>query len=49
MNLRSEVLPDLGKEPADTFAKDQHPDVKFDYVIANPPFNISRGRRTIRR
>ena len=32
---------DLGKEPSDTFAKDQHPDTKFDYIIANPPFNIS--------
>jgi type I restriction enzyme M protein len=32
---------DLGKEPADTFAKDQFPDFKFDYIMANPPFNIS--------
>jgi type I restriction enzyme M protein len=32
---------DLGKEPGDTFARDQFPDVKFDYVLANPPFNIS--------
>lgn len=32
---------DLGKEPADTFASDQFPDVKFDYIMANPPFNIS--------
>ena len=32
---------DLGKEPADTFGRDQHPDVKFDYILANPPFNIS--------
>ncbi len=32
---------DLGKEPQDTFAKDQHPDTKFDYILANPPFNIS--------
>jgi type I restriction enzyme M protein len=32
---------DLGKEPADTFARDQFPDLKFDYIIANPPFNIS--------
>ena len=32
---------DLGKEPGDTFAKDQHPDTKFDHIIANPPFNIS--------
>ena len=32
---------DLGKEPADTFGRDQHPDQKFDYILANPPFNIS--------
>ncbi len=32
---------DLGKEPADTFACDHFPDRKFDYVLANPPFNIS--------
>ena len=32
---------DLGKEPADTFGRDQFPDVKFDYILANPPFNIS--------
>ena len=32
---------DLGQEPADTFARDQHPDQKFDYILANPPFNIS--------
>jgi type I restriction enzyme M protein len=31
----------LGKEPADTFAEDQHPDLKADYVLANPPFNVS--------
>ena len=24
-----------------TFAKDQHPDIKFDYIMANPPFNDS--------
>jgi len=32
---------DLGKEPADTFHRDQHPDLRADYVLANPPFNIS--------
>ena len=32
---------DLGQEPNDTFGKDQFPDVKFDYILANPPFNIS--------
>ncbi len=31
----------LGKEPADSFTQDQHPDLKADYVLANPPFNIS--------
>lgn len=25
----------------DTFHADQHPDLKADYIIANPPFNIS--------
>ena len=29
----------FGKEPADTFTKDQHPDLKADFVLANPPFN----------
>ena len=31
----------LGKEPADTFIRNQHPDLRADYVLANPPFNIS--------
>ena len=31
----------LGREPADTFHRNQHPDLKADYVLANPPFNIS--------
>ena len=30
---------DFGKEPADTFSKDQHPDLRADFVLANPPFN----------
>ncbi len=29
----------FGKEPADTFINDQHPDLKADFVLANPPFN----------
>lgn len=32
---------DFGKEPADTFHADQHPDLKADFIMANPPFNIS--------
>jgi type I restriction enzyme M protein len=30
--------------PADTFFKDQHPDLKADYILANPPFNQSEWR-----
>ncbi len=42
MNLAIRGLAaDLGKEPADTFLRDQHPDLRADYVLANPPFNIS--------
>lgn len=29
----------LGDVAADTFAKDQHPDLKADFIMANPPFN----------
>jgi type I restriction enzyme M protein len=29
----------LGEVPANTFFKDQHPDLKADYIMANPPFN----------
>ena len=32
---------DFGKKPADTFTKNQHPDLKADFIMANPPFNIS--------
>lgn len=31
----------LGSENADSFHRDLHPDLKADYVIANPPFNDS--------
>jgi type I restriction enzyme M protein len=42
MNLAIRGLDfNLGKEPADTFHRDQHPDLKADYVLANPPFNVS--------
>lgn len=42
MNLAIRGLAgNLGQEPADTFARDQFPDEKFDHVLANPPFNIS--------
>jgi len=31
----------LGKEPADTFLRNQHPDLRANFIMANPPFNIS--------
>ena len=31
----------LGKSYADTFFDDQHPSLKADYIMANPPFNLS--------
>lgn len=31
----------LGQEPADSFLRDQHKDLKADFVLANPPFNMS--------
>ena len=33
------IVGNLGDVPADTFAKDQHKDLKADYIMANPPFN----------
>lgn len=32
---------DLGKTYADTFFNDQHPTLRADYILANPPFNMS--------
>ena len=32
---------DFGPEHADTFRRDLHPDLRADYVLANPPFNDS--------
>jgi type I restriction enzyme M protein len=31
---------DMGQSHGDTFHNDQHPDLRADYVLANPPFNI---------
>jgi type I restriction enzyme M protein len=36
---------DFGAEHADTFRRDLHPDLRADYVIANPPFNDSDWSR----
>jgi len=45
MNLAVRGLSaNLGEVPADTFFKDQHPDLKADYIMANPPFNLKDWR-----
>ena len=42
MNLASRgIAHDLGARAADTFAEDLHPDLSADFVLANPPFNMS--------
>ena len=33
------ISANLGERAADTFGQDQHPDLKADYIMANPPFN----------
>lgn len=36
----------LGKEAANTLLNDQHPDLKVDYVLSNPPYNIKEWGAT---
>jgi type I restriction enzyme M protein len=38
------IAANLGDVPADTFFKDQHEDLKADYIMANPPFNLKEWR-----
>lgn len=35
---------DLGKYAADTFTEDLHKDLKADFILANPPFNMKWDR-----
>ncbi len=45
MNLGIRGIPaNLGKKEADTFSDDQHKNEKFDFIIANPPFNLKDWR-----
>ena len=42
MNLAiRHIEADLGAENADSFLRDLHPDLKADFILANPPFNMS--------
>jgi type I restriction enzyme M protein len=36
---------DLSSRWEDTFYSDKHPDIKADYILANPPFNMSDWAR----
>jgi len=46
MNLAIHGLnANLAARWGDTFARDQHPDMQADYVMANPPFNIKDWAR----
>jgi type I restriction enzyme M protein len=38
------ISANLGEKAADTFADDQHKDLKADYIMANPPFNLKDWR-----
>lgn len=43
MNLAIRGLEgNLGKTYADTFFDDQHPTLKVDFIMANPPFNLDK-------
>jgi len=38
------ISANLGVKADDTFARDQHPDLKADFIMANPPFNLKDWR-----
>ncbi len=39
------LIGNLASRWADTFVEDRHPDLKADFVLANPPFNVSDWAR----
>ena len=40
------IAANFGDVAADTFFKDQHPELKADFIMANPPFNQKQWRQT---
>lgn len=40
------IAANLGEQAADTFFKDQHSDLKADFIMANPPFNQKDWRES---
>ena len=39
---------DLGKEPASTYTRDMHPDLRADFIMANPPFNMKEWNQGVK-
>ncbi len=39
---------DFGKEPASTYTRDLHPDLRADFIMANPPFNMREWNAGVR-
>lgn len=35
---------DFGSEPANTYARDLHPDMRADFIMANPPFTMKEWK-----
>jgi type I restriction enzyme M protein len=39
---------DFGKEAASTYTRPQHPDLRADYIMANPPFNMKAWKEGVK-
>lgn len=39
---------DFGKEPASTYTRPQHPDLRADFIMANPPFNMKSWKEGVK-
>lgn len=39
---------DFGKEPASTYTRPQHPDLRAEFIMANPPFNMKAWKEGVR-
>lgn len=39
---------DFGKEPASTYSRPQHPDLRADFIMANPPFNMKAWKEGVK-
>ena len=44
---KKQLLNDSGPEADDTFSNDQHPNLKADFIMANPLFNLKAWRAAL--